>query len=51
MTRAAMNRLHNGRFDMDVQVFNDRGNVVATSTQVVAFIPRTDKVKRITPGL
>lgn len=43
LTVAHMQRLHNGRCDMGVQVINDGGNILATSTQVVAIIPRVEE--------
>lgn len=51
LTVARMQRLHNGRCDMDVQVINDEGNIVATSTQVVAMIPRMEKPRKLKAGL
>lgn len=51
LTVARMQRLHNGRCDMDVQVIDDGGNIVATSTQVVSIIPRVREPRKMRAGL
>lgn len=38
-----MNKLQNGLFDMGIQIMNDQGDIVATSTQTWSFTPRKTK--------
>lgn len=47
MTRTVMNRLHNGRFDLNVQILDDDGVIVATSAQAIAFTPRSRPSKKV----
>lgn len=46
LTKTHMKRLHNGQCDMDVQVIDDDGKILASSTHVVALIPKTKRLKK-----
>jgi acyl-CoA thioesterase len=40
MSRSTMKRLHNGRYDMDTQIIDDNGTIVASCLHTSALIPR-----------
>ncbi|KAF4463150.1 thioesterase-like superfamily domain-containing [Fusarium albosuccineum] len=40
LTKSTMNRLHAGRFDMNIQIINDAGEIVASCVHLCSVIPQ-----------